>query len=198
MIKALLDFYPFTQLYIADLNAIQKLNSSYTSNLAVIEMIEQHYPKLTLWLDAGIRNQTELKVWHRIKAKIVLGSENFSTIEDYLSLCSVIKTPILSLDYFLDGYHGPSELLTHHKYWPKDVIVMSLGNVGANNGVNFPLLNELLEHAKGLNIYAAGGVRDIKDLRLLKSIRVKGALMATSLHQRQISADEINSLSLNE
>jgi phosphoribosylformimino-5-aminoimidazole carboxamide ribotide isomerase len=60
-LKALLDFYPFTQLYIADLNAIQKLNSSYTTNLAVIEAIQQQYPQLTLWLDIGISNQRRVR-----------------------------------------------------------------------------------------------------------------------------------------
>jgi hypothetical protein len=43
----------------------------------------------------------------------VLGSENFANIGNYLSLSSTIKNPILSLDFFVDGYRGPAELLTH-------------------------------------------------------------------------------------
>jgi len=194
VVKSLLDFYPFTQLYIADLNAIQKLNSSYTTNLEVIEAIQRQYPKLTLWLDAGISNRTELDMWAKLKAKIVLGSENFASIGNYLSLSSSIKNTTLSLDFFVDGYHGPAELLTQHEYWPQDVILMTLGNVGANSGVNKELLNRMSENAEGFNLYAAGGVRNIDDLKLLKSMQINGALLATALHQRQISADDMNAI----
>ncbi len=197
VVKNLLDFYPFTQLYIADLNAIQKLNSSYTTNLKVIEAIQQQYPKLTLWLDAGISNRAELDMWAKLKAKIVFGSENFTNVGNYLSLSSTIKNPILSLDFFVDGYHGPAELLTQHEYWPQDVIVMTLDNVGANSGINNELLNRMRENADGFNLYAAGGVRNIDDLKLLKSMHIKGALLATALHQRQISTDDMNAI-LNE
>jgi phosphoribosylformimino-5-aminoimidazole carboxamide ribotide isomerase len=195
VVKALLDFYPFTQLYIADLNAIQKLNRGNTTNLAVIELIHQRYPKLNLWLDAGISNYTEFNVWSKINAKIVLGSENFASIADYLSLSASIKNPILSLDFFINGYHGPCELITHHEYWPKDIIVMTLGNVGSNSGINDKLLSEMLIGAKGYNLYMAGGVRNMYDLKLLKSMNIKGALVATALHQRQISSDDINTIS---
>jgi phosphoribosylformimino-5-aminoimidazole carboxamide ribotide isomerase len=198
VVKALLDCYPFTQLYIADLNAIQKLNSTYTTNLAVIQEIQQQYPQLELWLDAGISNHTELNMWHKIKAKMVLGSESFSDIANYLSLSVSITNPILSLDFFVDGYHGPAELLTQHEYWPQDIIVMTLGNVGANCGINNKLLTEVLLGAKGFNVYAAGGVRNIVDLKQLKSMNIKGALVATALHQRQISADDINAIILKE
>jgi phosphoribosylformimino-5-aminoimidazole carboxamide ribotide isomerase len=194
VVKSLLDFYPFTQLYIADLNAIQKLNSSYATNLEVIKAIQQQYPKLTLWLDAGISNSEELDMWDKLKAKIVLGSEKFTSIGNYLSLSSTIKNSILSLDFFVDGYHGPAELLTHHEYWPQDVIVMTLVNVGVNSGINIELLNKMRENAEGFNLYAAGGVRNIDDLNLLKSMHINGALLATSLHQRQISTDDINAI----
>jgi phosphoribosylformimino-5-aminoimidazole carboxamide ribotide isomerase len=53
------------------------------------------------------------------------------------------------------------------------------------------------ENAEGFNLYAAGGVRNIDDLNLLKSMHINGALLATSLHQRQISTDDINAI-LNE
>jgi phosphoribosylformimino-5-aminoimidazole carboxamide ribotide isomerase len=195
VVKALLDFYPFTQLYIADLNAIQKLNSGNTTNLAVIELIHKKYPQLNLWLDAGISNHREFNVWSKIKAKIILGSENFSNIADYLSLIASIKKPILSLDFFTNGYHGPWELLTHHEYWPKDIIVMTLENVGANSGFDHKLLSEMLLGAKGFNVYMAGGVRNMDDLKLLKSMNIKGALVATALHQRQISSHDINTIS---
>jgi phosphoribosylformimino-5-aminoimidazole carboxamide ribotide isomerase len=191
VVKALLSVYPFTQLYIADLNAIQKLNSTYTTNLAVIEAIQQHFPQLTLWLDAGITNHSELSFWQKHHVRVVLGSENFINLGELLSLSSIHKDYVLSLDFFSDGYRGPAELLTSSEYWPQDVIVMCLAKVGTDAGMNTSLLNQTLARAKGFNIYAAGGVRNIEDLKLLKSMGIKGALVATAIHKQKISSNDI-------
>lgn len=196
VVKALLDFYPFTQLYIADLNAIQKTEGTYNTNIgntnfSVIEAIAERFPTLTLWVDAGISNNTELNVWRKLKATLILGSENFHHIDDYLLLISLKNDCILSLDFFSEGYRGPIELLTYSEYWPQEVIVMSLGIVGTNSGVNSSLLNDVLTRAKGFNLYAAGGVRNIEDLNHLKTMGLKGTLIATALHQQQLSRDDI-------
>jgi phosphoribosylformimino-5-aminoimidazole carboxamide ribotide isomerase len=210
VVKALLDFYPFTQLYIADLNAIQKIEGTYNSNTGntnigdtnlgsanfkIIEAIIEHHPTLTLWVDAGISNKAELNIWEKLKARLVFGSENFACIDDYLLLNSLKNDYILSLDFFPEGYRGPKELLTNIEYWPQDVIVMTLSNVGANGGVNSELLNDTLTRAKDFSMYAAGGVRNIEDLKLLKSMGIKGVLIATAIHQQQLSSDDIKSLS---
>ncbi len=209
IVRALLDLYPFTQLYIADLNAIQKIEGTYntntgndntgdtnfgSTNFSVIEAIAGHFPTLTLWVDAGISNKTDLNIWEKLKAKLVFGSENFAHIDDYLLLNRLKNDYILSLDFFPEGYRGPTELLTNIEYWPQNVIMMTLSNVGANSGVNSDLLNDTLTRAIDFNLYAAGGVRNIEDLRLLKSMGVKGALIATALHQQQLSNDDIKSI----
>ena len=119
---------------------------------------------------------------------IVIGSENFENLNDFLAVQERLQDNfILSLDYFSNGYKGPLELIENAKYWPKNVIVMSLANVGANLGVNTPLLNTIKQSATSRNIYAAGGVRNLEDLQMLQSIGVQGALLATSLHQQQIT-----------
>lgn len=194
IVASLLDVYPFTQLYIADLNAIQKLNDSYTSNLAIIESINEIYPQLTLWLDIGISNTTELTIWSKLNVKLIFGSESFARIENYLSLKHFKEDHVLSLDFFANGYHGPIELLNNPTYWPQDVIVMSLANVGANIGINTKQLSTVLHKAKNHHIYAAGGIRNYEDLTRLKSMKVKGALIATAIHQKQIASHELNAL----
>jgi phosphoribosylformimino-5-aminoimidazole carboxamide ribotide isomerase len=199
VVKALLEFYPFTQLYIADLNAIQKTEGAYNTNISntnfsVIEAIAERFPTLTLWVDAGISNKTELNIWDKLKVRLVIGSENFAHIDDYLLLSLHKNDYILSLDFFVEGYRGPSELLANSQHWPQDVIMMTLSNVGASSGVNSSLLNDALARAADFNIYAAGGVRNIEDLRLLKSMGIKGVLIATAIHQQQISTDDIKSV----
>ena len=61
-------------------------------------------------------------------------------------------------------------------------------------GVNVDLLQKILALKTDQNIYAAGGVRGLDDLITLKNIGVHGVLIATALHQKQLSATEIISL----
>ncbi|MDO9365512.1 MAG: HisA/HisF-related TIM barrel protein [Methylotenera sp.] len=191
IVAALLDLHPFEQLNIADLNAIQKLEKSDTSNYNVIESITQQFPHLKLWVDAGVSNNIELNIWQKLDVRLVLGSENFAHLSNFTSL-DRDNDFVLSLDFMPQGYQGPIELLSQHEYWPEDVIVMSLENVGANQGVNSELLKEIVGKANGCNIFAAGGVRGSEDLAMLKNIGVHGALIATALHQGQLSKQELN------
>ncbi|MDO9051534.1 MAG: HisA/HisF-related TIM barrel protein [Methylotenera sp.] len=191
IVAALLDLFPFEQLYIADLNAIQKLEKIDTSNYNVIESIAQQFPHLKLWVDAGVSNNIELNIWKNLDIRIVLGSENFVHLSNFTSL-NRDHDFVLSLDFMPQGYQGPMELLTQQQLWPQDVIVMSLENVGANQGVNSALLKEIVGKANSCNVYAAGGIRGSEDLAQLKKMGVHGALVATALHLGQLSKSELN------
>ncbi|MDP3087803.1 MAG: HisA/HisF-related TIM barrel protein [Methylotenera sp.] len=194
IVSALIELYPFTQLYIADLNAIQKSEGTYKTNYAVIEAIIHQFPFITLWVDAGIRNNTELGIWQTLNIRLVIGSENFVQISNYCALKHHEQNFILSLDFMPHGYQGPAELLSNAEYWPQDVIVMSLAHVGANLGVNKKLLAEIMSCKKNVNFYSAGGVRDADDLIMLKEMGLQGALVATALHRKQISKEALNQL----
>jgi phosphoribosylformimino-5-aminoimidazole carboxamide ribotide isomerase len=194
IVSALLALYPFTELYIADLNAIQKLTGATDTNYEAIKKIQSHFPQLTLWLDAGISSQAELTFWQSLNVRLILGSENFKEIQSYTALLHQLSNPILSLDIMPQGYQGPAELLMECDYWPEDVIVMSLAHVGANLGPNLALLTQTIERAKESHIIAAGGIRGIADLLHLKTMGVDGALVATALHKRQLSHAEIASI----
>ncbi len=187
IVAALLDIYPFSQLYIADLNAIQQSGDNFNA----IRAIAQKFPQLKLWIDAGAH------ATHQIAhSSVILGSENFSELGSFLASKNQQKNDfVLSLDFMPNGYQGPAELLKSSQYWPHNVIVMSLANVGANQGVNAHLMQKIMALAPDKNLYAAGGVRGLNDLIALKNMKIHGALIATALHQKQLSAAEIISLS---
>ena len=192
IVSALLEFYPFQQLYIADLNAIQKIGNN---NFAEIISISQQYPNLKLWIDAGIGDISELALWNDRNFNVILASENFSDLDNYLNVKAHLSSDyILSLDFMPDGYRGPPELLINTQCWPDNVILMSLAHVGANQGTNLELLNQFKEYATQFNLYAAGGIRNLDDLIMLKQTGIHGALLASALHSRQILPDDINSL----
>lgn len=192
--KALLAYYPFAAVYIADLNAIQKKPGHH---LQLILELTREYPNVQFWVDAGISNIKELAAWSGHNFNLVLGSENFHDIENFHAVTENIHQKyMLSLDFMPDGYKGPPELLKDAQLWPQDVIAMTLANVGSNAGVNIPLLSHLKLQSVTYKtkLYAAGGVRDYDDLMQLKKMHIHGALMATALHQQQISAEEISNL----
>jgi phosphoribosylformimino-5-aminoimidazole carboxamide ribotide isomerase len=190
IVAALLDVYPFSQLYIADLNTIQQSGDNFNA----IRAVAQKFPQLKLWIDAGAHSIQPIA-----HSNVILGSENFpndiSGLENFLAYKNQRKERVvLSLDFMPNGYQGPTELLENSHYWPQNVIVMLLENVGTNQGANTNLIHKILALASGKNLYAAGGVRGLDDLIALKNMGVHGALIATALHQKQLSTDEIGSL----
>lgn len=192
VVAALLEYFPFQQLYIADLNAIQHLNDN---NSEIIQAIAQDFPTLKLWVDTGISNKNVLGIQPKCDFNVILGSENFSEIENFINVRSHIDSDfILSLDFMPHGYQGPIELLNNTQHWPADVILMSLLHVGANQGTNLEILEKFKQHTAHFNLYAAGGIRDVDDLIKLKQAGIHGALVATALHQKQLIPAQIQAL----
>lgn len=195
IVAALLEVYPFKQLYIADLDAIQKTGIAKSINYNVIATIKQRYHELELWIDAGIQSPQALDIWHLSGVKIILGSENYPSVNNFLSVQTLLQNNfILSLDFFSDGFRGPSELIESSQHWPENVIVMTLENVGANQGVNTHILEKVRRLSPATKLFAAGGVRNQSDFTSLQKLNIQGALLASSLHQRQITKREIDEI----
>lgn len=189
IVDALLQCYPFQQLYIADLDAIQKTGKN---NAAIMKAIAQYHPELELWVDAGISTTQESDLWSVCNFNLILGSENFSDLDNFLAVKNHLDNNfILSLDYLPDGYQGPLELIQHTEYWPENILLMSLTHVGANQGINSELLQKFKSHTQHHRLYAAGGVRNTEDLNTIRQMGYDGALIASALHARQITEQEL-------
>ncbi len=197
VVAALLEYFPFKHLYIADLNAIQKLEHVH-DNYAAIKDITQKHPELEVWIDAGISSIAESDIWKELDVRLILGSENFSNLSDYLTVKNQINERfLLSLDYLPDGYQGPEALIKNTVHWPNDVILMSLSHVGANLGVNTSLLERFKHASTTHQLYAAGGIRNIEDLEQLGKYNVQGALIATAIHYQQLSPEQLKRFNQN-
>ena len=134
--------------------------------------------------------------------RAVFGSENILTLQDYRAMSYAYKSRhVLSLDKLdnvkLDSAElGAAEL--HHTglYWPDDVICMTLNNVGSNAGADITRLQALMQlnksRKKPARLYAAGGVRNMDDLLALKQLVVAGALVATALHNGEITGQQLS------
>lgn len=191
IVKAFLALYPFNTLYIADLNAIQKTNPNRPHHFEVIQTIQENFPALEIWLDAGVSQTKDLEPWEKLNIRHVIGTENIQHLQDFLDLRQALQEKIiLSLDFMPHGYQGPTELL-EAEHWPRDVIVMTLNQVGSNGGVDIHTLESMLNKSSQQRIYAAGGVRNKEDLNALQTRHIHGALIATALHQQQLCHADI-------
>ncbi len=187
VVDGLLGYRDFTQLYIADLDAI----AGRTPHAEVVRDIAARHPHLSVWLDAGLHAPQQLADLPDLpNIDFVFGSESITTLADYDALCAAVPAArrILSLDRGPIGdLLGCAALFDHITRWPARVIHMTLARVGSGGGPDFDGLIALRARAPHCAVYAAGGVRDEADLHALAARGVAGALVATALHDGRIT-----------
>lgn len=186
IVKGLLSLHAFSTLYIADLDAI----AGEGSNDDAISAIKHRFPRLALWVDSGIGTRDQAENWlARGLGELVLGSESLADAATAAQLADNARV-VLSLDFRGPDLQGPADLLAGAAAWPRRVIAMTLHRVGSHAGPDLERLRAIKDLAGRREVFAAGGIRDVADLRALDQASVAGALVATSLHDgRIVSAD---------
>lgn len=191
VVAGLLKLYPFHVVYIADIDAIE----GSSNNFDLIEALQGDFPQITWWVDGGIRN-VNARMLYQANIRAVVGSESMQTLQDYRAVSYAYQSRhVLSVDMRDNLALGAEELHHTGHFWPDDIIGMSLNTVGSNAGPDLTRLNALQQLNLGrktpAGIYAAGGVRDAEDLQILKKMGIKGALVASALHNGQMTRDDI-------
>lgn len=188
--RALLELYPFRQLYIADLDAIRGKGQ----HLDTVAALQQEFPALEIWLDAGLSGLADLARWSALDVQWVVGTENLQDEASAIALLDGLgANAILSLDFHHQSRKGLASLFDQPHRWPQRVIAMTLDRVGSDSGPDMALL-ELLQQQSGRDIFAAGGVRSTDDLNHLKQQGICGALVASALHDGKITAGALADL----
>jgi phosphoribosylformimino-5-aminoimidazole carboxamide ribotide isomerase len=187
VIEGYLRLYPFQTIYVADINAIEGTGE----NKALIAQLTQAFPRLRFWIDAGVRTQAALfESLSSPRVDTVVGTETFSNLSDLPQLANEPQA-LLSLDFVERKFLGPEDLLAFSESWPRRVIVMTLARVGANMGPDLDAISRVKARAVSREVFAAGGVRDDRDLKALADAGVAGALVASALHNRTLSRKDI-------
>ncbi|MGP8232572.1 MAG: HisA/HisF-related TIM barrel protein [Methylovirgula sp.] len=183
--------FSFRKIYIADLDAI----SGTGDHDAIIAELETVFPEIEFWVDSGIATEASAAAWlQHHRGALVIGSESLPHLDN--SPRFDLPRRILSLDFRGDDFLGPPQLAADAGLWPVRVIAMTLAKVGAGQGPDFGRLATLRTLAPDHSgLYAAGGVRDADDLRRLDAAGVKGALVASALHDGKISAQDLHASS---
>ena len=175
------------EVYIADLNRLMNTGN----NRPIVEDLRARNSDLAIMLDYGVKCMGDLKeaVAADLADKFVLGTET-SSIELLEAASKSSSDIIVSVDLFNNEVLTsdtrmkiePLQLIKElNKYPVQDVILLELNRVGTKSGIDFEFLARavaLSEH----NILCGGGVRNCEDVSKMAEIGVKGALVATAVH----------------
>jgi phosphoribosylformimino-5-aminoimidazole carboxamide ribotide isomerase len=190
----------FSDLYIADLDAIQGKSANYKiyRNITLETGLE-------LMVDAGISDimKAEALLKNGVQ-KIVIGSETLNNL-DFVTKAIKDFSPekvVVSVDMKQGNLLSASELLASldavsfvKKLLDLDAsqfILLELNRVGTEHGVNFSLINSIWKQTE-VELTVGGGIHSLQELEELRSLGISGALIATVLHNGKLSVDELKS-----
>jgi phosphoribosylformimino-5-aminoimidazole carboxamide ribotide isomerase len=187
----------FNELYVADLDAI----TGKKPNMPIIKRISD-VTHLRLMVDAGTANLPRAKeLFRNHVSKLVIGTETLPTtsfikeaIESFgkerVTVSLDLKDEQVLSKAELSKFTTPvGVLLELQEMGLEQVIILDLCKVGSDEGVNMPLLKEILSRVE-LNVFVGGGVRDLKDVQALEKMGVFGVLLATALHTGRIRVED--------
>jgi phosphoribosylformimino-5-aminoimidazole carboxamide ribotide isomerase len=186
VVAGLLRLHAFDKLYMADLDAIEGRGD----NAIVLAGLQERFPGLEIWTDAGIASAGKVRDWlEENRGTLVLGSESQASASVARQFVDEPRL-VLSLDFRAEAFLGPEELLDP-SFWPRRVIAMTLARVGGSTGPDFARLATLRSLGPHRHLHAAGGVRGRDDLVRLADMGIKGALVASALHDGRLTGSEI-------
>ncbi|MHA2232230.1 MAG: HisA/HisF-related TIM barrel protein [Candidatus Hodarchaeales archaeon] len=199
LLHAFEDNFGLKEFYVADLDSIEGKGD----NVAVLESMRETTNSKIL-LDSGIRKKIDLdKIPDGFS--IVIASE---TLMHQSLLVELAKTFQSASIWFSLDLKGGDLILPACSDLPRTpleaavevasagingLLAIELDRVGTRTGPNFPLIQRLAKKLS-LSLYWGGGVRDLKDLRKLRSLNCSGCLVASALHSGSITAKDLASL----
>jgi phosphoribosylformimino-5-aminoimidazole carboxamide ribotide isomerase len=193
----------FKKVYVADLDAILGKGDNTEVLRDIVEQTGLH-----LLVDAGV---TEIKkvqsLFQNNVAQVIIGTEtlqNLNFVKEAVNIFGNEKI-VVSLDLMKNKVLCKSEspmpmdalelALTMQQMGVSQMILLELTRVGSKEGVDTAFLRKFKDNLH-VDLLAGGGVRNIKDVLLLKDMNIAGVLVATALHSGQLSVDELKQAKL--
>ena len=207
--QSLQQHFGFTDLYVADLNAL-------TGGAAnVMEIAQLLDTEINIWLDAGTATLTALEKLSRqipldMLAYVIIALECCPQPQDLEQVFEAVgpTRAVFSLDLkggqlIVPDTHADASL------WQtmdaigvarkaveigfRKMIVLDVAAVGGGQGVEtLSLTRNLAGKFPDLEIISGGGVRSVADLKSLASAGCQYALVASALHDGRINATHLN------
>jgi phosphoribosylformimino-5-aminoimidazole carboxamide ribotide isomerase len=199
---AIRDAFGFDKFYLADLDGIVHSRP----NRDVVRQLRA--AGILAFVDAGAREVGDyLKLLDSGAAAVIVGLETSPSramLADLLASCDQ-QQAIFSVD--LRGGEPMGQIDGRGDDHPLEIadaaialgfgrlIVLDLHAVGVGSGpATLPLCRTLRDRYPDIELITGGGVRNVADLRLLADSGVDAALVASALHQGQITPEELRDL----
>ncbi len=196
-------------LYLADIDSF----AGASPNWGVYNELLNH--GFGLWIDANWMiddrfEQIHEKIESPERLEVILSSETLSSLDQFSTFGQLIEKGIQPI-FSLDRKSGqtitqPGELselapieLVHEAYKQgvRSLIVLDLDSVGTMKGVQskddgvVPLIREIKSELSDMKITSGGGIREVNDLKSLIDAGCQHALVASAIHQRKLTPDDI-------
>src|SRR5262245_57198561 len=187
--------FGFTDLYVADLDAILGAKPAFEQYSALRQR------RFRLWLDAGIRRLPDaIRLADAGIETVVLGLE---TLHDATELTRVLaRLGPARVVFSLDLKKGKP--VTGNAIWPAKtglelaqwvidksvnrLLLLDLAQVGGYAGpATETLCAALAKSDPGVEISTGGGIRDMDDVKRMQALGVANLLIASALHDGQIT-----------
>jgi phosphoribosylformimino-5-aminoimidazole carboxamide ribotide isomerase len=196
--RAIQSEYGLSDLYLADLDAI----SGAAPSLTLYAQLQE--AGFRLCVDAGLHFADEAEPLIAAGVdEIVFGLESLQNPSELARACARHGARII---FSLDLRNG--EPMGNRAAWnlgdplsvaeqavaagEKRIIVLDLARVGVGSGVGTEeLCRRLAQAFPDVEIIAGGGVRNLDDLQRLHECGVHGVLLASILHDRQITPEQL-------
>ena len=175
------------EVYAADLNRIHGVGD----NFSVVREVSQYCKTI---LSCGVRFAEDVSHGLMIADTVTIGTENadFNMIGQACEMSDISRINInidLMNNKILTNTRislTPLEAVEKLNDYPiSNLIIIDLTKVGTESGINLGFLEDVVAFSDHPVIFG-GGVQGINDLDILRDIGVKGALIATAIHNKSI------------
>ncbi|MDI6859336.1 MAG: HisA/HisF family protein [Methanocellales archaeon] len=180
------------ELYIADLDAIEKRGSNLRPVLGIKKL------GFDVLFDGGISVARDVENLSDV-GKIVVGTETLCSLEELAKMTEMCEI-VLSLDFKGDELLTRIEKLKRlgaedmikivSSYDIAELIYLDLKRVGTSCGVREEIIERMVR-ATSIPLLVGGGINDISDIRRMQTLGVSGVLVATAIHHGRITKEDI-------
>jgi phosphoribosylformimino-5-aminoimidazole carboxamide ribotide isomerase len=185
-------------MYVADLDAIE----SGEPQRAMVRRLADISP---IWLDAGINSlDGALDAIAAGATRLIVGLETLTTFDALARICAAVGSeritfsldlrdgrPIHRMDQFQADTRPETFAARAVAAGASTLIVIDVARVGTGLGPDLTLIANVRKAIPEVTLIAGGGVRGPDDLSRLAACGCSGALVASSLQDGRLGADEV-------
>ncbi len=181
------------ELYIADLDAIEKSGSNLGSALEIKEL------GFDVLFDCGVSVVEDLENLLEI-GRPVIGTETLNSLEELAKITGVCEKTVLSLDFKGDRLltrieelksAGIEDLIkTVSSYNIAEIIYLDLERVGMSCGMREEVIKRMVR-TTSMPLLIGGGINSTSDIRRMQTLGVSGVLVATAIHRGRITKEDL-------